>query len=234
MTQLDINQRIRKFLDLALQSFNRREYDSAIETLKSAEVLDEHNPEILYNLGVSYCRTGLYHTAIDYFNKLLDLPFTTVDILTTLKLLAFSYIKIEDYTAALKKSQEGSDISPADTTLLNLSAYCYEKMERYSDAVRLYTRILEIDGNNSNACNALGFILAKTESDLESALRYAQKALKSHPDNPAYLDTAGYIYMKKGNTETAKALFKKAYAKMPDSEEIREHINEMLNIDNTP
>lgn len=234
MTQLDINQRIRKFLDLALQSFDRKEYDAAIETLKSAEVLDEHNPEILYNLGVSYCRTGLYHTAITYFEKLLGLPYTTVDILTTLKLIAFSHIKVSEYDAALKKSQEGSDISPADTTLLNLSGYCYEKLERYPDAIRLYRRILEIDEDNSNACNALAFILAKTGSDLNLALQYAHKALKHNPDNPAYLDTAGYINMKKGNSEKAKQLLKKAYAKLPDSEEIREHINEMLKIDPLP
>jgi tetratricopeptide (TPR) repeat protein len=234
MTQLDINQRIRKFLNLALQSFDRKEYDAAIETLKSAEVLDEHNPEILYNLGVSYCRTGLYHTAITYFEKLLGLPYTTVDILTTLKLLAFSHIKVSDYDPALKRSQEGLNISPADTTLLNLSGYCYEKLEQYPDAIRLYRRILEIDENNSNAYNGLAFILAKTGSDLNSALKYANLALKHIPDNPAYLDTAGYIYMKKGNIEAAKQLLKKAYAKMPDSEEIREHINEMLKIDASP
>ncbi|HPQ53684.1 MAG TPA: tetratricopeptide repeat protein [Spirochaetota bacterium] len=234
MSQQDINQRIRKFLNLALESFGRRDYDAAIETLKSAEVLDENNPEILYNLGVSYCRTGLYHTAISYFEKLMNLPFTTVDIITTLKLLSFSYIKTADYSAALDKAREGSDISPADTTLLNLTGYCFEKMEKFPDAIRIYKRILEIDGNNSNACNALAFILAKTGSDLTSALQYAQKALKLKPDNPAYLDTAGYIYMKRGNNDTAKKLLKKAYAKMPESEEIREHINELLDIDDTP
>ena len=69
MTDSDLQKKIDGFLNSALKKFLISDFDSAIRELKAAEMLDKENPEILYNLGINYCRLGLDKTAIAYFKK---------------------------------------------------------------------------------------------------------------------------------------------------------------------
>jgi hypothetical protein len=45
--------------------------------------------------------------------------------------------------------------------------------------------------------------------------------------NPAYKDTLGYIYMKKGDLKKAEDLFFEAYRDIPFNKELQEHIMEL-------
>lgn len=230
MSELDLNSRIKKFLNSALKGISTKDYDNAIEDLKAAEILDKDNAEILYNLGICYCKKGLYKTAISYFRKLQNLSYTFVDVITVKKMLAYALIMTEDYKQAKKHINEGLKLSANDTTLLNMLGYALEKDMKYDEASNAYREIIEIDKNNYNACNSLAYIIALSGGDLNEAQSYAKKALKARPLNPAYLDTMGFILMKKGQKDTAKEFFKKALHKMPDSAAIKGHINELLKI----
>lgn len=232
MTGTELQDRINKFLETALENISARDYDKAIEKLKAAEVLDTDNPEIIYNLGICYSKKELYNTAITYFERILDLTFTFVEVITVHKLLAYSLLMIKEFNKAREYINRGLKISENDTTLLNMLGYSYEQENRYDEAMEIYKRIIELDNYNYNAYNSLAYITAKNEDDLNTATEYIKKALKNSPENPAYLDTAGFIYMKKGQTELAKKYLKQALNKMPDSAEIKEHINLLLKIDN--
>jgi len=90
MSEVDLTTRIRGFLKSALTNLESRRYDRALADLMAAEGLDRDNPEVLYNLGVACCRSGDYRRSISYFRRVLDLPFTFVDVITVNKLLAFA------------------------------------------------------------------------------------------------------------------------------------------------
>lgn len=230
MTEVDINIRIRKFLSIALKDIGSGNYDGAIDNLRAAEVLDPENPETLYNLGISFCRTARYIEAIDYFTRIIRLPRSTVDLLTVLKLISYSLIQLESYEQALVHTNEGLRLMPDDTVLLNLGGYALEKSDRIPEALAHYRKILEIDPSNANARNSLAYIMAWTGADLSEALEHANEALKAMPGNPAYLDTLGVIYMKKGNADLARQHLKKALSLMPESREIKNHVNMLLKI----
>lgn len=230
MTKTDLNERVRQFLDNALKKIISRDYNNAIEKLKEAEALDKENPEILYNLGICYCKQESFKTAITYFEKVKDLSFTFVDIVTVFKMLSYCSIMIEDFSLAKKYINEGLNISKNDTTLLNMLGFIHEKENEFDAALDIYRNIVEIDRENANANNSIAYILAKINGDLNEALAYARNALKRNPENPAYLDTMGYIQMKKGQMDIAKNYLKKALEKLPDSKEIKNHINQLLKI----
>lgn len=232
MAEVDINQRIKTFLHSALNKFSARDYDKAIEDLKAAEVFDRDNPEILYNLGVCYCRKGLYKTAITQLQRLLGLPFTFVDIITVKKLLAYALIKSDSFVEAVRQLKEGLELSPKDTTMLGMLGYCFEKTGKDAEALSLFREIIEVEESNCNAFNSIACLLSKNGGDLSEALKYARKALDAKPDNPAYMDTLGFVYLMKGQTDLAKNFLKKALARMPESEEVREHVNRLLKIKN--
>jgi tetratricopeptide (TPR) repeat protein len=53
-----------------------------------------------------------------------------------------------------------------------------------------------MDGANRIALNNLAYLLAKEDPD--AALSYAKKAAELAPDDPAVLDTVGWVYYRKG------------------------------------
>lgn len=230
MSDIDLHEKIKKFLDSALKKISEKEFDKAISELESAEILDRNNPEILYNLGICYCKNESYDKAIIYFKKLLDLPFTFVDVIMVYKLLSYSLIKTGNLNQAWAYLNDGLKLSRGDTTILNMIGYSFEQENKLNEAEAIYREIIEIDEFNFNAYNSLAYIIARNQGNLNEAQKYINTALESNPDNPAYLDTQGYIYIKKGHDDLAKKYLKKALMNSPDSAEIRDHINQLLKI----
>lgn len=226
----DINLRIRGLITSAVKSIGSQKYENAIEDLKAAEVLDSDNPEVLYNLAISYAKQGLHKTAVNYYQKLLDLPLEFVELRTVKKMLSYSLILGEEYDKALSVIGQILKTTPADTTALSLSGYCYEKLGRVDDAIASHRRVIDAEPSSLNSCNSLAFLLARRGADLDEALSLARKALDAEPQNPAYCDTIGYIYMKRRQPELAKKFLKQALERLPSSIEIRSHLSELLKI----
>src|SRR5271170_8411941 len=64
--------------------------------------------------------------------------------------------------------------------------------------------------------NNLAFLLAQTGDSLDEAVKLAHKAVSKAPDNPAYLDTLGYVYLKRDQDDDALDIFNKLIRKYPD------------------
>jgi len=226
-----LNQKIRSFLDQALGLLDRKKYGHALEKLLKAEELDRENPEILYNLGVTFSRMEDYGRAVEYLRKVKGLPSAFVDILTVNRLLAYSLIMRKLYDEAHEVINESLRLSAVDSILLNMKGYLLEQEGKLSEAAEVFETIIEIDSDNINACNSLAYVLARNQKgDHSKALTCAKKAVAANPDNPAYCDTLGFVYMVKGQPDFAKKYLKKALSLMPDSVEIRDHINELLQL----
>jgi len=227
MAETDLNKKITSFLDSALQKNLAGDYDDSIRDLKAAEVLDKNNPEILYNLGINHARKGLYRTASGYFERLVNLSATYVDIFTVRKLLAYSLIRLKDYARAEEQLDETIRLAPSDVAAHSMMGYTLEKKGDLAGAITAYRTILELDKKNHNACNSLAYILAKLGRNLPEALRLARSASESVKNSVAYMDTLGYVYLKMGDLRNAALYLGKAGRRLPFSEEIREHIKEL-------
>lgn len=230
MAEVDLNSKIRGFLDSAARKGRSDNYAEALDELKAAEALDRSNPVIMYNLGVCYSRTGQYKMAGEYFTRLMAQPTTFVDIVKVKKLLAYCLIMQKEYSTAIHYLDECLAIAKRDTTAMNMKGYALDRTGEYARAVEIYKEILSIDPENYTAYNSMAYILLHTGADTALAMRYAKIALNAQPDNAAYLDTMGAIYMKKGQNDMAKKFFKKALSIQPDSVEIKEHISQLLKI----
>ena len=229
MSDVELQKKIDSFLESAYKKFIVRDYNSAIRELKAAEVLDRENPEILYNLGINYCRMGLYETAIKYLQQLLNLQFSFIDSIAVKKILSFALIRNNQYTESLASIDDVLKLVPTDVAAMNMKGFCYEMLGRYQDAITQYSEIIDIDGDNYNAFNSLSYIISRTGGDLRMSLRYAQKAYGADHQNPAYLDTLGYVYLKMNNLEMAKKFFNEAIKISPFSQDIIDHLVELKN-----
>lgn len=87
--------------------------------------------------------------------------------------------------------------------------------------------ILAENPTSALALNALGYTLADRTDRYEEALALIQKAIALEPDDPAILDSLGWVYFKLGQVETALQYLQRAYSRMQDHE-IAAHLGEAL------
>jgi tetratricopeptide (TPR) repeat protein len=227
MSDVDVQNKIQEFLSASFKKFMVHDYNEAIRDLKSAEVIDPENPEILYNLGINYCRMGLFKTAINYLQKLIKQKNAYIDALEVKKILAYCYVHMQEYAESIKYLDNVLDMVPADVVANSMKGYCLDMQGKQSDAIKVYESILKIDKVNYNAYNSIAYIIAKTGGDLKKAQTFATIAYESNRNNVAYLDTMGYINMLMGNYSLAEQYYKSAIEIAPLSDDIRNHFNEL-------
>ena len=98
-------------------------------------------------------------------------------------------------------------------------------MER--ESVRSFESLLKDRPEDASLLNALGYSLADRNQKLPRAETLIRKALTASPDNPAFLDSLGWVLFRRGDTPGAIPLLERAYRIFPDSE-IASHWGEVL------
>ena len=88
-------------------------------------------------------------------------------------------------------------------------------------------KILAKEPNNAEALNALGYTLLNDEKRYREAEKYLQKAIKLQPNEPAIMDSFGWLQFKLGNHMQAVKYLQAAYEKL-NSGEIAAHLCEVL------
>ena len=79
-----------------------------------------------------------------------------------------------------------------------------EQAGQVDKAAELLQKSIALDPENSaEACNYLGYMWAERGQKLDEAGDLIKKALALQPDNPAYLDSLGWYYFKKGDLKEA-------------------------------
>jgi tetratricopeptide (TPR) repeat protein len=88
-------------------------------------------------------------------------------------------------------------------------------------------KILATEPDHADALNALGYTLADKTDRLLEAKGYIEKALALKPDNPAILDSMGWVEFRLGNLQAALGYLQQAAKLSPDAE-IASHLGEVL------
>jgi len=79
-------------------------------------------------------------------------------------------------------------------------------------------RVIALDPQNSMAMNALGYSLTIYTQRYDEAYQLISKALEITPDDPAILDSMGWVLFKLGRISEAVSYLEKAYDAFPDPE----------------
>jgi tetratricopeptide (TPR) repeat protein len=111
--------------------------------------------------------------------------------------------------------------------LLYSRALTAEKIDRLDLAEQDMRRILEIDPDNVRALNALGYTLADRTDRYEEAFEFIQRAYAREPDDPAIIDSMGWVNYRLGNLEEARGFLQQAWEMTRDSE-IGAHLGEVM------
>ena len=127
---------------------------------------------------------------------------------------------VEMYSRALQQNHE-------DTTLLYARGLMAEKVDRLDMAEADLLKVISKEPDNADALNALGYTLADRTARYKEALKYIERAAELVPDDPAILDSLGWVSYRLGKMDDAIKWLSKAFEKLEDAE-IAAHYGEVL------
>ncbi len=116
---------------------------------------------------------------------------------------------------------------PDEPALLYARSMVSEKRGDVAALEQDLRRMLALDPDDSLALNALGYSLANLTDRFSEALALISRALELKPDDPAILDSMGWVQYRLGNREQALANLRNAYERFPDHE-VAAHLGEVL------
>lgn len=98
---------------------------------------------------------------------------------------------------------------------------------KYEPFEALMLKVMELDPENANPYNSLGYTLTDQNRRLDEAGKLLEHALELDPDNPYILDSVGWYFYRVNDLEAALNYLRQAYSQMPDTE-VAAHLGEVL------
>ena len=133
----------------------------------------------------------------------------------------------EQQQEALSTATEALEEHPDNIEIRYARAMLYDGIGQTADAEADLRQIIEQEPENAVALNALGYILTPRTDRLREARGYIEKALQLDPDNPAILDSMGWVLFLEGQIEPSLDYLSRAWAAFPDPE-VAAHYGEAL------
>ena len=127
---------------------------------------------------------------------------------------------VEMYSRALQQNDD-------DINLLYARGLMAEKVDRLDMAEADLLKVISKEPDNASALNALGYTLADRTARYKEALEYIKRASELVPDDPAILDSLGWVSFRLGNMDDAIKYLSKAFGMLEDAE-IAAHYGEVL------
>ena len=211
-----------------IRLLKRGQYDRALQHLLNAHVESPDYPELSYYLGLCYTHLGKFDEALLYLEQVVTSQLSFTHVYQSRMVLGYIYSVTGRFRLAefefRRLLEDGFDSARTHAAL----GYALHAQGDLDGATEELERALELDSENSNALNSLGFILADTESDPRRAVDYCRRALRRHPNNPSYLDSLGWAYYKLGQLDEAREVLRSALEAAPGNKDIAGHLRTVM------
>ncbi|MFT4820410.1 MAG: tetratricopeptide (TPR) repeat protein [Candidatus Azotimanducaceae bacterium] len=119
------------------------------------------------------------------------------------------------------------EAAPENIDLLYFRGMSGERFGSLDILERDFRRIIEIDPENSEAMNALGYTLADKTDRYAEAQVLIERALAIKPDEAAYIDSIGWVEYRLENYEAAIKHLRRALS-LFNNDEVAAHLGEVL------
>lgn len=129
---------------------------------------------------------------------------------------------------AISVIQRACESIPGDRQLTLTLAVSYEQLHDWKNAIETAELLLDVNPEDPEVLNFIGYTLADYDQDLERAETMLQKAIEKEPNNPAYLDSMGWLLFRTGRFERAIELLQESLNYMNTDALIYDHLAQAL------
>lgn len=199
----------------------RKQPDRAIEHYKKISHEYAKYDQMVGRVMYVYRSQKRYSEAESF---LLDAIRKRPDVVAFYPLLAALYedqSRLEDAKLALER---GHRAFANDENILYYLGFVYDRLGDKKKSVETMERLLEVNPNNPNALNFVGYTLLEKGEDLAAAERYLVKAVALKPDDAFVLDSYGWLLYRQGKFKAAMKQLERAFAMKPEEAVIAEHL----------
>ncbi|MDX2263758.1 MAG: tetratricopeptide repeat protein [Hyphomicrobiales bacterium] len=130
---------------------------------------------------------------------------------------------VEQYTAAI------AAVQGADKRLASLYYHrgvAYERWKQWDKAEPDFKKSLEIDGEQAQVLNYLGYSWVDQNTNLPAAMALIKKAVALKPNDGFYVDSLGWAYYRQRNYKLAVKHLDRAVELQPEDPVINDHLGD--------
>lgn len=142
-------------------------------------------------------------------------------------LQAQALISAEEYERASEVLDQALITTPDNVDLLFTRARLNETLDNFPAAETDLRAILSLQPDNAQALNHLGYSLTVRTDRYQEALALIEQAITLMPDDPAIIDSLGWVQYHLGYLDDALVNLQRAYDAFPDPE-VAAHLGEVL------
>jgi tetratricopeptide (TPR) repeat protein len=130
--------------------------------------------------------------------------------------------------------ERGEKQFPADENILYYLGFLYDRIGQKDKSVATMERLLQLNPNNANALNFVGYTLVDRGEALDRAQDYLERAMALKPGDAFVLDSYGWLLYRQGKGREAMKHLEKAAALKPEEGVIAEHLADVYASLNMP
>jgi len=198
---------------LGLLSLEEKDYETALKYFDKSISIDKKSPEPHIQKGYVFTIRQNSKKAVKSFEKSLSLGAEISDLYF---FLAMNYEVLGKYKKSESYLKKAVALDPQNSKYHFELGVVYDKLKKQELAEEEFFKVIEIDSNSAVAYNYLGYTFADKNINLNTAEELIRKALDLEPENPAYIDSLGWIFYRKMKYDEALVLLKKASEKLDD------------------
>jgi tetratricopeptide (TPR) repeat protein len=191
----------------------KREKD-AIDALGKAQKLAPQNPMPSYTLAQLYARLGRNKEALTAIDQSLKLQPQNTGFQLARADILLGQGRYQDAQGAYDKVLKADPTSQTAVIGIGMS---YQAMKKYPDAETYFRRALAKDPRQPLILNNLAWMAAERKTNLDQAVAWAKQATALAPNQPAFADTLGWVYHRKGDYRAARTEYLKTVKLHPSA-----------------
>lgn len=139
--------------------------------------------------------------------------------------------QLERYDEAIEAYSAALDLFETETRnqwfLHYARAICYERLDRWDEAEADFRAALELNPEQPQVLNYLGYSLVEKQIKLDEALDMIERAAAARPDSGYIIDSLGWVLYRLGRYEEAVGHMERAAELMPVDPIVNDHLGDV-------
>ncbi|MDD5687774.1 MAG: tetratricopeptide repeat protein [Elusimicrobia bacterium] len=212
-----------------LIAIDEKDYQGAMDYFNESIKLNKKFPEPHIQKGYLFALQENEKQSIKSYEKAIELG---SDVAGVYFLLALNYETLNNFKKAETYLKKAINLEPDNLKFHFELVIVLDKLKKSAQVEQELFKLIEIDSTSALAYNYLGYTWADRNIRLEEAEKYIKIALATESENPAYLDSLGWVYYRQKKYDESQLLLEKA-SKIIDDPLIYEHLGDCyLALDN--
>ncbi len=216
-------------VDLALGDIFQRgeQCEKAIEVFGRVPETSSMFRDAAIQTGICLDTLGRTDEGADWIKRIVNSDSEDVDAAIALGNLYRSHDRFAEAGDAYTKGINAlSDVAPADWRVFYFRGIAYERTKRWQEAEADFKQALELNPNQPQVLNYLGYSWVDMGLNLEEALNMIRTAVDLRPNDGYIIDSLGWAYYRLGRYDEAVEELERAVELRPEDPVINDHLGD--------